>query len=112
MFKNILFQNKLFYFFIIIFLFQINSGFTNIYIILKNNYDSRMVKNAGYCENQGYGFVKSIYEKYKINAAVKNLADYAPSGSYFYNLKYKYDADYLILLNITQDNFLNKYNKN
>tara|TARA_B110000503_G_C6979351_1_gene342553 strand:+ start:267 stop:530 length:264 start_codon:yes stop_codon:yes gene_type:complete len=68
-----------------------------------------MVKNAGYCENQGYGFVKNIYEKYKINIAVKNLADYPPSGSYFYNLKYKYDPDYLILLNITQNNFLNQY---
>ena len=36
----------------------------NIYVILKNDYNSRMEKNAGYCDNQGYGFLKYIYQKY------------------------------------------------
>ena len=73
MFKQNSFQNKLFYFCILLFIIQINNGFTNIYIILKNNYENRMVKNAGYCEKQGYGFVKSIYDKYKRNVQVENF---------------------------------------
>lgn len=111
MFKQNSFQNKLFYFCILLFIIQINNGFTNIYIILKNNYENRMVKNAGYCEKQGYGFVKSIYDKYKRNVQVENFEDYASSGAYFYSLEYKSDSNYIIFLNLTKNNFLNKYEK-
>lgn len=111
MFKNISLQNKLFYFFIIFFTIQINSGFTNFYIILKNHYTDRMIKNAGYCENQGYGFVKKIYEKYKINVSVENLGGYPSSGSYFYNMKYKFNSDYLIFINLSPNIFFEKYQK-
>lgn len=111
MFKNISLQNKLFFFFIIFFIIQINSGFTNFYIILKNHYADRMIKNAGYCENQGYGFVKKIYERYKINITVENLGDYPSSGSYFYNMKYKFNSDYLIFINLSPNIFIDKYKK-
>ena len=111
MFKNISLQNKLYYFFIFFFIIQINSGFTNFYIILKNHYTDRMIKNAGYCENQGYGFVKKIYEKYKINISVENLGDYPSTGSYFYNLKYKFDRNYIILINLSPNIFFDKYKK-
>ena len=111
MIKNILLQKKLLYFFFILFIIQINNGFTNFYIILKNRYADRMIKNAGYCENQGYGFVKKIYEKYRINISVENFGDYPSSGSYFYNMKYRFDRNFLIFINLPPNIFFDKYKK-
>lgn len=68
-----------------------------------------MIKNAGYCENQGYGFVKKIYEKYKINISVFNFGDHPASGSYFYNMKYRSDENYLIFINLSPKIFFDKY---
>ena len=63
----------------------------NIYVILKNDYNSRIVKSAGYCDNQGYGFLKYIYQKYEMtypyNYEVINFNNSASANSYFYNFQ-------------------------
>ena len=59
------FQYKNFYFFVcLIFVVQFYDGFLNIYIILKNNYEERMIRHGGYCEKQAYGFTYHINKKY------------------------------------------------
>ena len=78
-------QNLLFlilFFLIISIKFQF---FLNIYLILKNNTESRMVSNYGYCYPLGYGFIKYVYAKYNldehnINTNNKNIA---PTSSIF-----------------------------
>ena len=59
--KNILFV------IIIILIFSIYDTFTNTYIVIRANYETRMVKNAGDCRAQGYGFHKKILNKYYLN---------------------------------------------
>ena len=57
-------------FFLIIFflIFTIKFDFfLNIYIILKNNNDARMISNYGYCYPKGYGFIQEMSSKYNLN---------------------------------------------
>ena len=57
------------YFLFLLFFFTLHQFqfFTNFFIILKNDYTTRMIKYSGYCENEGYGYIKFIKEKFKIN---------------------------------------------
>ena len=57
------------FFFIILFLiFTIKFDFfLNIYVILKNNSEARMISNYGYCFPRGYGFIQEVNSKYNLN---------------------------------------------
>ena len=80
---------KIYFFIFIICTIYVFDGFTNSYIILKNNYESRMINNAGYCNNQAYGFVRKVINKFphiKKKMIVKNYADNASPIGYFYDL--------------------------
>ena len=59
--KNINVVKKFYLTILLIFIFYIFSAFENTYVILKNNYESRVLKYSGYCEKQGYGFIKKIF---------------------------------------------------
>ena len=64
------FKVNVFFFVILFLIFTIKFDFfLNIYIILKNNNDARMISNYGYCYPRGYGFIQEISSKY-------NLKDY------------------------------------
>ena len=81
---------------------QINNFFENSYIILKNNIQHRLVKGYGYCEKQGYGFIRDVKKKFLLNkkASVKNFNKNFPSSNWFLDIfeeNKKYD--YLILIN-------------
>ena len=57
-------------FFLIIFflIFTIKFDFfLNIYVILKNNSEARMISNYGYCFPRGYGFIQEVNSKYNLN---------------------------------------------
>ena len=84
--------------------------FENGYIILKNNYDARLIKNYGYCEKSSYGFIKYIYDKYnfKNNINIINDEEFPSSELFFYKPQKKYDDSLLILLNY--NNFNSKIN--
>ena len=57
------------FFFIVLFLiFTIKFDFfLNIYTILKNNNDARMISNYGYCYPRAYGFIQEMSSKYNLN---------------------------------------------
>ena len=59
--KNVNLINKFYLVILIIFIFYLFGAFESTYIILKNNYESRLLKSTGYCEKQGYGFIKKIF---------------------------------------------------
>jgi len=103
-------KKYIYYFSLLIFSIFIFKGFVNFYIILNNNYDQRMLKYGGFCNNYGYGFVKYINEKYKFNynIAVKNFNDAPSPYAYFYNINKNLSKKYLILINAS-DNDLKPY---
>lgn len=99
-------RNKIYYIVIFIFTIFIYDGFLNTYIILINNYESRILRYAGFCDKQGYGFVKFINEKYKqklvsnINVKSGSLQEaYPPAFGYFYDIKYPITGNNLALIN-------------
>ena len=95
--KNLL--NIILLFLIIIY----TNFFLNIYLLFNQSKDTRLTNNYGYCEKQGYGFIKKYSKKYKLenNTKILNFKKnlYPNSGLFinqFYNpSKYKY----IILLN-------------
>ena len=96
--KNIKKFNYLIFFIFILFVFD---AFTNTYIVLRENYDSRMIKNAGNCDRSGYGFNKKVYQKYKYidkNIKVINFNNFPSSEGYFFDYKKKTNNKYLILI--------------
>lgn len=103
-------KKYIYFFCLLIFCIFIFKGFVNFYIILNNNYDQRMLKYGGFCNNYGYGFVKYINEKYKFNynIAVKNFNDAPSPYAYFYNINKNLSKKYHILIN-PSENDLNPY---
>ena len=86
-------KKKYFYFLIyfvtVIFIYD---GFTNTYIVIKQNYESRMINNAGNCNAQGFGFYKSILDHYSEN--IKNISsvnggDFPRPDGYFFDFRKK-----------------------
>ena len=100
-------KNNIYYLFLLIFCFTIYDVFLNSYIILKSNYQQRMLKYGGFCEYHGYGFVKRIVEKYDLNfnIIVKNANDYPPVEGYFYSIKKISNENYFILINYNDQRF-------
>ena len=103
--KNILFIISL------ILIFSIYDTFTNTYIVLRENYETRMFKNAGNCGAQGYGFYKKILNKFNLqdkNIRALNFRDFPSSAGYFFNFKNDYLKNSLILLGADKD-IIQKY---
>ena len=76
--------------------------FLNIYIILKNKTESRMISAYGHCYPYGYGFIKQVYSNYNylsnhnLNTNNKNIA---PTSNIF-SLSFKNnESSYEILIN-------------
>ena len=111
------FQYKNFYFFVcLIFVVQFYDGFLNIYIILKNNYEERMIRHGGYCEKQAYGFTYHINKKYKnlseLNIPVINFfLEFPTTAGYFFDTNKKETDTYLIIVNLSDEDIKKKYFK-
>jgi hypothetical protein len=86
---------------LLIFCIFIFNGFLNFYIVLNNNYQQRMLKYGGFCNNYGYGFVKYINDKYNFdhNIVVKNFNDIPSPYAYFFNVNKNVSKKYFILIN-------------
>ena len=64
--------------------------FLNIFIISKNDYETRLINNGGYCEKGGYGFIKFVKEKYTIsnNIRIENFNNFPAYESLFHKIVY------------------------
>jgi len=93
-------QNFILLLVVIIFLI-INNFFYNFYYILKTNYSSRMNYHYGYCDNNGFGFINYIIEKYKLTKNIKifNSKEKLSSEWFFFDPNKEYYSEKLILLN-------------
>ena len=96
------------YFLFLLFFFTLHQFqfFTNFFIILKNDYTTRMIKYSGYCDNEGYGYIKFIKEKFKINEnfLVKNFNDQPNINAYFHNINKNNNTDMIILIGANNSN--------
>ena len=98
-------QNLLF---IILFLLILSikfQFFLNIYIILKNKIETRMVSTYGYCYPFGYGFINEVYLKhdlndYNLNTNNKNI--FPTSNIFKFSFKNK-KSQYEILINYSSN---------
>ena len=105
--------------FIIIFIviFSIFDAFTNTYILLRENYEGRMIKRAGDCNAQGYGFYKNVRSKFtniENNITAINFDDFPSPEGYFFRYDNQISENYLILINadkkIINDYLSNNFN--
>lgn len=85
----------------------------NVYsIILNPDYSARLIKSHGYCDREGYGFVKEMYDKYnfKKNIKIVNFEShlYPDVSGFFYKRNSSISSNKLILLNVGDKN--NLYN--
>ena len=96
-------------FFILFILFALSylNFFLNIFIVYKNNYTERMIKSSGFCEREGYGFIKDMIQKHKIpdNPEVRNFSNNYPQVyGYFFDIKKKSNSKYIIIINAENKN--------
>tara|TARA_Y100000389_G_C17414256_1_gene492748 strand:- start:53 stop:448 length:396 start_codon:yes stop_codon:yes gene_type:complete len=114
MFKKIKIKH-LFGIMVLIFLGTYFNFFLNTYLILKNDFNKRMILNHGYCEKEGYGFVKDALNKYNFRKNIRVLnsqnSNYPNIEGYFYKKNQKFIKEYLILVNFNEKQ-ISKYLKN
>ena len=96
------FKVNVFFFIILFLIFTIKFDFfLNIYIILKNNNDARMISNYGYCYPRGYGFIQEMNSKYNLknyNINTNNKTELQSSNIFNFSFKKKKSL-YEILIN-------------
>jgi hypothetical protein len=113
--QNMNLVSKFYLIILIFFIFYIFNAFENTYIILKNNYENRVLKYSGYCEKQGYGFIKKIsftFPDINLNLQVYNNSDFPSAIGYFYDFRKNYNDNFLILLNFEEKNLIKFSKKN
>ena len=77
-----------FYYLLVLFVLTVNfNTFEKIYLIYLNNYEERLKLSYGYCDKEGYGFVKNNIndEILQSNFFVENKQDYPSIKGLFYN---------------------------
>ena len=103
--KTFKFENIMFFLFVI-FLAVHFKFFENTYIILKSDYQQRLISNYGYCEKNSYGFIKYIEDKYKLKKNIKIINDesFPLSDGFIYKPKKDYYKNLIILINYNEVN--------
>ena len=100
------FKVNVFFFIILFLIFTIKFDFfLNIYIILKNNNDARMISNYGYCYPKGYGFIQEMSSKYNLkdyNINTNNKMNLPTSNIFNFSFKKKKSL-YEILINFKSE---------
>ena len=95
-----------FFFLILILIFSIKFNFfLNIYVILKNKIETRMVSTYGYCYPLGYGFINEVYLKYDLNdynLNTNNKNTFPTSNIFKFSFKNK-KSQYEILINYSSN---------
>ena len=96
------FKINIFFFAMIFLIFSVKFNFfINIYTILKNNNNTRMISYYGYCYPKGYGFIQEMNSKYNLknyNINTNNKINLPSSNIFNFSFKKK-NSPYEILIN-------------
>ena len=110
------FINNNFYFILILLFIAVNfNSLEKIYILHLKDYNQRLLFAYGYCDKEGYGFVKKNINNEIINSNfyVENDGDFPSIKGFFYKFKSNLDTNtYIFLINQNQginDDYLNNY---
>ena len=105
-----------FYFLLILLFIAVNFKiFEKIYIMHSKNYNERLLVAYGYCDKEGYGFVKNNINNEIINSGyqIKNDGDFPSIKGFFYNFKRDVNKNtYVFLINqnsAIEDDYLKNY---
>ena len=84
----------------------------NTYLLIKRPYEERMIRNYGYCDKEGYGYIKYIVQNYNVG---KNLTiinkNPTPGINNLLNLKFDHKNNKIVLIDFketTENNIFNK----
>ena len=95
-------QIYLYIFVILLFTIIINNFFLNTFILIKNNYEKRMINVYGYCDKQGYGFLSDVKKIINIEEGVliKNSSTDFPYSGWMINQFYpESNPKFIVYLN-------------
>lgn len=109
--KNKIRDNFLLLNLILIIFFIYNDTFTNTYIILKKNYQKRLVEYYGFCNKQGYGFLKKYNKKYNLKNHSKIINHdnrYPSTGWMIQQFEQPQKFKYIVHLNSRSNKFQEK----
>jgi len=104
----------LFSFLIFLFFLKYNEIPKKTFSLLTENYNKRMIKIYGFCEKDGYGFLKELKDKYKFEKNIKiiNFKPRPPSDWIINKVNSIYDDQYIFLINYVKDIDLTFVKKN
>jgi hypothetical protein len=108
-YKLINLKNLIFIFIIIIISHNFNSA-KNAYLIIKNEYNKRLVNSYEFCRNESIGFLDYVKKKYKINnfITIKNYFISPDPSWYFLNSGLtQIDQEKIILLGYIENREIN-----
>ncbi len=73
----------------------------NNYLLIKRPYEERMISAYGYCEKEGYGYIKFIINKFNLDKKNITIINQNPTPSIYGLLQLvpNEDADNIILIN-------------
>jgi len=76
----------------------------NSYLLIKRPYEERMISNYGYCEKEGYGYIKFIINKYNLSGQDLSIINKNPTPSIYglVNLKKSKNLNKIILINFQE----------
>lgn len=75
----------------------------NSYLLIKRPFEERMISNYGYCDKEGYGYVKYIIKKYNIDNNLTIINKNPSPGIYgLLELKNDKNDDKIVLINFPE----------
>lgn len=85
----------------------------NSYLLLKRSYEERMISNYGFCEKEGYGYIKFVIDKYNLGRQELIIINKNPTPTIYglLNLEESKNQDKIILINFhetTKDEIFNQ----
>ena len=86
---------------LLLFLLIQSNFFLNVYTLINHPFKDRMITNYGYCDNQGYGFIKKFNKKYNLSNNSKIINKHNLPSSYWFIDQFQEikDYEYLIYIN-------------
>ena len=102
-------QTNFYYFFLIFFFFVNFNFFEKVYLIYLNDYEKRKNLSYGYCDQEGYGFIKKNINKKILNSnfIVENYGDFPNIKGLFYKPQNKnFSNSYIFLINQKDSSYI------